>query len=347
MLRALSIWSLVAVMAACSATTGSTAGEPSRVPSSVVAATPAAQVSAPATTASDPPLADFTHTMDELKASRLEAEIQVGGRPDWQATLNRGLWVSTGGEVVRIDQKSNEVGTRIDVANPCFSLEAGFGSIWAPSCATNELVRIDPVSNKIIGRIPLGGIAGDGEGQLVVGSGSVWLFTDDHGSLARIDPKLNTVAQSFHTDVAGISLAAAEGSLWATVPEKDSVVQLGLDGKIIRTIPVGKEPRFIAAGEGGVWSLGQDAGDVTRIDPKTGRVIAKIDLYVPGDGGCIATGGGAVWVTMPGTPVSRIDPATNAVSERFKGAGGDCISFSEESVWLSNLDLGTVWRIRP
>jgi streptogramin lyase len=181
----------------------------------------------------------------------------------------------------------------------------------------------------------------------VVGSGSVWLFTDDHGSLARIDPKLNTVAQSFHTDVAGISLAAAEGSLWATVPEKDSVVQLGLDGKIIRTIPVGKEPRFIAAGEGGVWSLGQDAGDVTRIDPKTGRVIAKIDLYVPGDGGCIATGGGAVWVTMPGTPVSRIDPATNAVSERFKGAGGDCISFSEESVWLSNLDLGTVWRIRP
>jgi hypothetical protein len=50
---------------------------------------------------------------------------------------------------------------------------------------------------------------------------------------------------------------------------------------------------------------------------------------------------------MPGTPVSRIDPATNAVSERFKGAGGDCISFSEESVWLSNLDLGTVWRIRP
>jgi hypothetical protein len=50
---------------------------------------------------------------------------------------------------------------------------------------------------------------------------------------------------------------------------------------------------------------------------------------------------------MPNTPVSRIDPATNTVTERFTGAGGDCISFSAGSVWLSNNRLGTVWRIRP
>jgi len=35
------------------------------------------------------------------------------------------------------------------------------------------------------------------------------------------------------------------------------------------------------------------------------------------------------------------------VTDRYVGAGGDCISFSAGSVWLSNLHLGTVWRIRP
>jgi streptogramin lyase len=116
---------------------------------------------------------------------------------------------------------------------------------------------------------------------------------------------------------------------------------------VLRTIPVGGSPRFAAAGEGGVWVLGQLAGELDRIDPGTGSVVANIAVEVPGSGGCVATGGGSVWITMPGTPVSRIDPATNKVAEQFAGAGGDCISFSDGSIWLSNNDAGTVWRIRP
>jgi len=348
MLRALlSMTSFLAVMAGCAAS-ASPASAPATSASPALAATPSRTPTVAASPAPSGPLAAVTHTMAELKANRLEAEIQVGGNPDWQANLNDALWVSTGRSgVARIDQKSNDVVARVDVMNPCFSLVAGFGSIWAPSCGTNQLDRLDPVSNKVVGRIKLAGIPGDGEGQFGVASGSVWMFTDDHGSLAVIDPKTNTVARTIATGLGGISLAMAGGSLWATVPDKDSVAQIGIDGKVIRSIPVGRAPRFIAADEDGVWSLGQGDGDVTRIDPKTGRVVATIDLFVPGTGGCIALGGGSVWVTMPDTPVSRIDAATNTVTERFQGKGGDCISFSDGSVWLSNLDLGTVWRIRP
>jgi len=286
--------------------------------------------------------------MDELRATRLIAEVDVGGRPDWQTTLQGALWVTAGGPaVVRIDEKSNQVTARIDVADPCFSLAAGFGSVWSPSCGDRELDRIDAGTNKIVARIPLAGIPADGEGQLVVTKDSVWMFTDDHGSLVRIDPKRNAVAETFSTGVDGDALVFAEGALWATVPDGDAVVQIGMDGKVVRSIAVGRGPRFIAAGEGAIWSLGQADGDVTRIDPKTGKVVATIQLFVPGSGGCIDTGGGAVWVTMPETPVSRVDARTNTVSERFTGVGGDCISFSDGSVWLSNADLGTVARFRP
>ena len=40
---------------------------------------------------------------------------------------------------------------------------------------------------------------------------------------------------------------------------------------IVSTIAVGKTPRFITIGEGGVWSLNQGDGSVTRIDPATTR----------------------------------------------------------------------------
>jgi streptogramin lyase len=285
--------------------------------------------------------------MNDLKTSRLVAEIQVGGNPDWQTSLDSALWVTTDNYIARIDQKTNAVSTQIAAVGPCLGLADGFGSVWSPTCGATELVRIDPASNRVVARVPLAGISGHGEGQLVAALGSVWLFTDDQGSLARIDPRINAVADTFATGYPAVALVAAQGSLWATVPEKNAVIQIGADGKVTRTIPVGRGPRFIAAGEGAVWSLGQADGDVTRIDPTTGRVVATIALAVPGEGGCIATGGGAVWVTMPETPVSRIDPATNTVTERFTGVGGDCIGFAAGSVWLSNLRLGTVWRIHP
>ena len=43
-----------------------------------------------------------------------------------------------------------------------------------------------------------------------------------------------------------------------------------------------------------------------------------------------------MWVTMPGTPLSRIDPRKNTVTEQFTGVGGDCIGTGFQSIWLSN-----------
>jgi hypothetical protein len=93
--------------------------------------------------------------------------------------------------------------------------------------------------------------------------------------------------------------------------------------------------------------LNQSDGSVSKIDPVANRVAATIAVDVPGDGGCIAAGLGSVWVSMPGTPLVRIDPRADSVAERYTGAGGDCLSTGFGSVWLSNRDFGTVWRIRP
>jgi len=360
MRRGLGLIATIAIVAACSgATPAPSTAQVSPAASAADQVSPAASAGAPSpsaaaasqaaasSAASGDALAAVTHSMDDLKATRLQAEVQIGGNPDWQTSTDGAVWVATGDSfVARLDQASNQLTKLIPVNHPCDSLAAGFGAVWSPSCGSSELDRIDPHSNRITARVPLAGIA-SGEGQLAVAGGSVWLFTDEQGSLAQVDPKTNRVVATHQTGVPGVALAEAKGSLWASVPSRDAVAQIALDGTVTRTIKVGAAPRFIAAGEGGVWVLGQGAGDVTRIDPGTATVVATIPLEVPGDGGCIVTGGGSVWVTMPDTPISRIDAKTNTVTERFTGEGGDCIGFADGSVWLSNGRLGNVWRFRP
>jgi YVTN family beta-propeller protein len=138
------------------------------------------------------------------------------------------------------------------------------------------------------------------------------------------------------------------GSVWVTTAAGSTVERVDPSTlKVVAKIRVRAGPRFLATGEGAVWVLNQSDGSVSRIDPHTSRVAATILVNVPGEGGCIAAGEGAVWVTMPGTPLSSIDPDQNVVTEQFTGVGGDCISTGFGSVWLSNHELGNVWRISP
>jgi len=121
----------------------------------------------------------------------------------------------------------------------------------------------------------------------------------------------------------------------------------GATNKVLGTIPVGPSPRFLAVGFDSVWVLNQGDGTVSRIDPVTNRVIATIQLEIPGAGGDIATGSGAVWVTNLGKPLSRVDPATNQVTAQFVGPGGDALRVGLGAVWLCSFGLQQLWRIDP
>ena len=348
---------LCLVIASCASPSPSsspaTGSLPAKAPPSASASVPGDASPPPAaasagTTPTPDPLASVRKPMSDLQATRLIAEVETSGAPDWQVAAFGSLWNGTGGDnpVVRVDLGTNRVGASIPVDGPCLGMAAGFGSVWSPSCGATTVDRIDPATNRVVARIAVPGIVGDGEGQLVAAFGSVWLFTDSIGTLTRLDPATNRVSATYHLG-GGASIVATATALWSTVPDQDAVLELAPDVTVIRTISVGRAPRFIAAGEGAVWSLGQGDGDVTRIDPATGRVVATISVEVPGEGGCIAAGVGGVWVTMPDTPFSKIDPGSNTVVAQYTGAGGDCIGVGDGSVWLSNHDLHAVWRLRP
>jgi virginiamycin B lyase len=277
-----------------------------------------------------------------------DAVFEVPGAPDWIA-VDEAVWISNRPKdnVTRLDPTTNRVAAVVAVGKqPCSGLATGFGTLWVPNCGDRTLSRVDLKTGAVTATIRTG--IGDSEGSIAAGAESIWMMTDAKGTLSRFDPATNAVVAEIYVPEGSYGLAFGEGALWVTSTDHDCVVRVDPHTNlIVETIPVGKAPRFIATGMGAVWSLNQGDGSVSRIDAKTNKVVATIDVGVPGPGGEIEVGEGSVWVTAFEFPLTRIDPATNAVAQQFYGKGGDAVRVGLGSVWLSNLKAGTVWRIDP
>ena len=281
-----------------------------------------------------------------------EAVYQVGGHPDWLA-IDEAAWVSNepNDNVSRLDPKTSNATTIALGAgkHPCSGLAIGFGSLWVPNCGDQTMSRLDLKTNAITATVPM--TIGDSEGGIATGAGSVWLMIDKNGTLARIDPATNKIVAEITVPSGSFGIAfgpADHEAVWITSSEHHSVTRVDPHTNlVVETIAVGKSPRFIAAGAGGVWTINQTDGTVSRIDPRTNKVAATIEVGIPGGGGEIAVGEGSVWVTSFEYPLSRIDPATNTVVQQFYGPGGDSVRVGLGYVWLSNLRQGNVWRLDP
>jgi DNA-binding beta-propeller fold protein YncE len=118
------------------------------------------------------------------------------------------------------------------------------------------------------------------------------------------------------------------GSVWVTGYQKSELCQIDpKTNTITSTVSLHRSPRFLASGEGSIWVLTRGDGTVQRIDGQTGKLIATIETGGAGTLGDIATGGGYVWVSLPGSPVAQIDPKTNTLIRKFKGPGFGYIRF--------------------
>jgi virginiamycin B lyase len=295
--------------------------------------------------ADSPQLKAVQHPMSELHA---QAKFSIPGSPDWVAIADS-VWISNNPKrnISQLDPKTNQVGAVITVAaKPCSGLAIAFDSVWVPICSDGSVQRVDPKSQKIVASIPSG--VANTEGGITAGAGSIWMPSDAAGVLSRIDPATNKVVSRISIPAGSYTAEFYGDSVWVTSTKGNLLTRVDAKAeKVIAKIPVGPAPRFLASGLGSVWTLNQGDGSVSRIDPATNKVSATIEVGVPGPGGDIAVGEGAVWVTAFGKPLSKIDPATNRVVTQYVGKGGDALRVGLGSLWLSNHEFHEVWRIDP
>lgn len=271
----------------------------------------------------------------------------LGATADWVEVTSDAVWVgSTGPNAVnRIDPQTNRVRAKIRLpGEPCARLAAGFGSLWVPLCgATPSLARVSLTTNRVEALYPTGPAAA--EGGITVSSDSVWMVTDKSGLLSRIDPKSGEVRQQIHVPAGSYNPVFYDGKIWVSRAEGTQVTVIDADdGGILATATTGPGPRFMAAGDGAVWTLNQGDGTLTRLDARTWTSDRSVELNTPGHGGDITFDQGLLWTTVAKMPLSVIDAKSGRVLGQWQGAGGDSLGAGHGSIWLTDYHGGFISR---
>jgi YVTN family beta-propeller protein len=252
-----------------------------------------------------------------------------------------------------IDPETNRLVGQLGVGQRPTRLAAGAGAVWVLNADDRTISRVDVDGQRISHTIPLlrtGEPAG-----LAVGEGAVWLGTGLYGplSLSRINPSFNEIVQTTSLGraeepffAARWQVAVGDGSIWTVGPRFGTVLRIDpRTTRIVSRIDVGIQPAVLAVGEGAGWA-GGSRNIVTRINPSTNEVDRE--WQVPNGPLAIATGAGAVWVTAAGEDVvARIDTETETVTTVQVGDFPTAVAFGHGSVWVVSAGDGTVSRIDP
>lgn len=208
---------------------------------------------------------------------------------------------------------------RIALSQGARSVAVGGGLVWVSYTAERTITRIDPLTQQTRGepiRLPFE------PGHLAYGEGSIWVCKRDYTALVRIDPQTYQIIasidlRSFQMPIEEhLWVAVGSGAVWLT--NQTTVLQIDPATNTIVGEPIvaGEEIIAIAIGEGSFWSGSHDDGIVTRIDPASHTVIARIEVGFSVHGLAIADG--RAWVLDEhGFAVVELNPVSYELGERI------------------------------
>jgi DNA-binding beta-propeller fold protein YncE len=282
----------------------------------------------------------------DAQSGRVEAVIPVGPDPLLLTVASGQVWTLNLGDgtLSQVDPATNEATT----VRP--GEVVGFTSdgpdLWI-AVDGNTLARIDGVTGREERSIRLASrplFALRDAGFLAVGRRSIWLTVPTLGErmgpqeLWRIHPDTGRVLDRYRLGPDPTSPLLDGPYVWSISFNGLSRIDLrsGRTRLIVASGGPGG-PWGVAAGGGSIW-MGQQYGEIWRLDPATGRPEAKIPVDGPVRG--VAFGGEFAWVTTE-TSLLSIDPTTDEVTRRISlinpipDLGPIGVAYLDGSVWVS------------
>jgi hypothetical protein len=237
--------------------------------------------------------------------------------------------------------------------NPC-GLAIGGGGVWATDLGAalggepgdGHVTRIDVWSGRAGQQWKTGH---DNPCKLAYGAGAVWVLEGD-GATARergTGRPLAHVVLPPETKFNPTGVSVTDDALWVAGGGR-GLVRVDFRTHRVTRVSGLASPLGVAVGNGRVWALAQEDGDVAGIDARTLRTVvrAKVPEHNPG---AIAVGLGSVWVAGQFGALYRIDPRNGQVVGRWRRVGGgvSALAVSHGALWALSEQDSAVWRVIP
>lgn len=294
------------------------------------------------------PIVDSTQPPSSNAPALAPVQLDVGytepapGAPELIAVdPGSGLWVDTGGRVVRIDLVRHAVSAPLELSQPITAMKFQGSSLYVASHDDGTVSRIDYVSRAVVVTAPLEvpvGLAIDtsvyvagqqdkalGESApparfaaLVAISGTANTVTELNG---------DTLAERWQQPVPGTPILVAEGGgrIWVAARPSDDPTALVLaayeagTGRVIGSLRLHggwPAPRSIVVAQSGlvgsVWVPNPADGTVTVIGPDATAVARTVDVGT-GVTEALPRPGGSLVFTYAASPAARTAPNAIAV----------------------------------
>jgi len=273
---------------------------------------------------------------------RIVSTIRLDGAPTDLIAASGSLWASLGREeIVRIDPETNRIVARIKPGG--VGLAAGFGAVWAFDILAGEVLRIDAGTNRVTRRIRVGGLPTG----IAVGHGSLWVANQLDSTVSRISPETGLTVARIQLDLGGIwpgAILATSDAVWAVAGNGNVVNRIRPETSTVDLrIPI-RGARALTVALGSVWVGIANSASLLRIRDEEAVRIAVPGHRASGLGPQLA-GGDALWLAVPGR-VARVRPANgNKLGIRFPAGHYLSAIVAGGDIWVADQTAERIVRL--
>jgi YVTN family beta-propeller protein len=266
--------------------------------------------------------------------------------PDAIAVTDDALWVTSvvARTVTRVDRATKEVEVLGGVTAAGDIAASTKGQVWAANLGAGTVTLVNAPGLDF--RDPRPALAvGGGAVALDVDAGVLWVTVargeDGPGAVERLDLERRRHLSTTPVGVFPASVAVSRAEAWVANYRDGTVTIVGSDGRVRKTIRVGRGPITVAADERGIWVGLFWENEVVRIDPVRRTIVARVKV---GDGiWGMDVAPGALWVAnRDSSSLMRIDTRTNRVAASVSVAAPPYgVAYADGRLWITTQRCGS------
>ena len=160
----------------------------------------------------------------------------------------------------------------------------GDGSVWVtsegPVSLGGSLLRLDPVTSRVLDRIRLPGVTD--YSRIAVGAGGVWVSDSGRSNVYRIDPRTDRVVATVHVGGSPVNITAGADGVWVDDDSSGRLDKISpLTDRLVARIKLPDSAGPVAVAGGSVWvidTLADQGQSLLRINPASDKISERVPL---------------------------------------------------------------------